>query len=52
MGRESGALRDRRPPNAQIMTFSVDDGVLTLAFGEGGPMTGATATLRPPGSGQ
>ncbi len=38
--------------NAQTMTFTIDDGVLTLRFGEGGPMNGATATLRRPGSGE
>ena len=38
--------------NAQTMAFSIDDGVLTLRFGEGGPMNGATATLRRPGSGE
>jgi hypothetical protein len=38
--------------NAQTMSFSIDDGVLTLRFGEGGPMGGATATLRRPGSGE
>ena len=36
--------------NAQTMTYSIaDDGILTLHFGEGGPMQGATATLRRPG---
>jgi hypothetical protein len=35
--------------NAQSMRFSIDDGVLTLRFGQGGPMQGATATLRRPG---
>ena len=38
--------------NAQTMTYSIDDGLLTLRFGEGGPMAGATATLRRPGTGQ
>jgi len=38
--------------NAQTMTYRIDDGILTLQFGEGGPMAGATATLRRPGSGQ
>lgn len=38
--------------NAQTMTFSLDDGVLTLIFGEGGPMQGSKATLRRPGSGE
>jgi len=38
--------------NAQTMTYSIDDGVLTLSFGEGGPMGGATATLRRPGAGE
>ncbi len=37
--------------NAQTMTFNIDDGILTLSFGEGGPMQGATATLRRPGGG-
>lgn len=38
--------------NAQTITFSVDNGLLTLSFGEGGPMQqGATATLRRPGTG-
>lgn len=37
--------------NAQTITFSIDDGTLTLSFGEGGPMQGATATLRRPGTG-
>ena len=37
--------------NVQTMTFSINDGALTLRFGEeGGPMQGATATLRRPGS--
>ena len=35
--------------NAQTMRFSIDGGALTLRFGEGGPMQGATATLRRPG---
>lgn len=35
--------------NAQTMTFGIEDGALTLSFGEGGPMGGATATLRRPG---
>ena len=34
--------------NAQTMTYGIADGVLTLHFGEGGPMGGATATLRRP----
>ncbi len=38
--------------NAQTITFSVDDGTLTFRFGAGGPMEGATATLRRPGSGE
>jgi len=37
--------------NAQTMTYSISDGVLTLRFGEGGPMGGATATLRRPREG-
>lgn len=37
--------------NEQSMTFSVDDGTLTLTFGEGGPMENAVATLRRPGGG-
>jgi hypothetical protein len=37
---------------AQTMTYSIDDGVLTLRFGAGGPMEGATATLGRPGGGQ
>lgn len=37
--------------NSQTMTFEISDGTLTLHFGEGGPMGGATATLRRPGSG-
>ena len=37
--------------NAQTMTFNIDDGTLTLSFGEGGPMQGSTATLRRPGGG-
>ncbi len=37
--------------NAQTITFSIDDGTLTLSFGEGGPMQGATATLRRPSTG-
>ncbi len=36
--------------NAQTMIFSIEDGTLTLSFGEGGPMGGATATLRRPGT--
>lgn len=35
--------------NAQTMTFSIEDGILTLQFGAGGPMDGATAMLRRPG---
>ena len=35
--------------NAQTMTFGIEDGTLTLSFGEGGPMGGATATMRRPG---
>ncbi len=38
--------------NAQTMTYGVEDGILTLTFGEGGPMSGATARLRRPGAGQ
>lgn len=38
--------------NAQTMAFRIENGVLTLRFGEGGPMGGATATLRRPGSGE
>ena len=38
--------------NAQTMMFSIDDGTLMLTFGEGGPMQGATATLRRPGAGE
>lgn len=38
--------------NAQTMTFQIVDGQLTLRFGEGGPMQGATATLRRPGTGE
>ncbi len=34
--------------NAQTMTFSIKDGMLTLHFGEGGPLQGATAILRRP----
>jgi len=37
--------------NQQTMTFEISDGTLTLQFGEGGPMAGATARLRRPGSG-
>jgi hypothetical protein len=37
--------------NEQTMTFEISDGTLTLHFGEGGPMGGATATLRRPGTG-
>lgn len=37
--------------NAQTMTFEISDGTLTLHFDEGGPMGGATATLRRPGGG-
>jgi len=37
--------------NAQKVTYSISDGVLTLHFGEGGPMGGATATLRRPRAG-
>jgi hypothetical protein len=37
--------------NAQTITFRMEDGALVLAFGEGGPMGGATATLRRPGGG-
>lgn len=37
--------------NMQSFGFSIDDGVLTLEFGDGGPMQGAKATLRRPGSG-
>jgi hypothetical protein len=37
--------------NEQTMTFSISDGILTLGFGEGGPMGGLTATLRRPGGG-
>lgn len=37
--------------NAQTMTFSVDEGRLTLRFGDGGPMQQATAILRRPGTG-
>jgi hypothetical protein len=36
---------------ASIIPFSIDDGTLTLSFGEGGPMQGATATLDRPGGG-
>jgi hypothetical protein len=38
--------------NAQSMEFDISNGVLTLRFGEGGPMNGATATLRRPGTGE
>jgi hypothetical protein len=38
--------------NAQTMTYGISDGMLTLEFGEGGPMSGATAILRRPGGGQ
>ena len=37
--------------NAQTFTYTVGDGTVTLKFGEGGPMSGATATLRRPGTG-
>ena len=36
--------------NAQTMTFSIDGSTMTLSFGDGGPMQGATATLRRPGA--
>ena len=36
--------------NAQTIRFSIEDGTLTLSFGEGGPMGGAQATLRRPGT--
>jgi hypothetical protein len=38
--------------NPQTMTFSFEDGTMTLTFGDGGPMQGATATLRKPGDGE
>ncbi|MDH3733892.1 MAG: lipocalin-like domain-containing protein [Gemmatimonadota bacterium] len=37
--------------NEQTMTFRMEDGALILTFGAGGPMGGATATLRRPGGG-
>ena len=39
--------------NATVMTFSIDEGTLTLNFSDGdGPMQGSTATLVRPGGGQ
>ena len=38
--------------NAQTIMFDIADGVLTLSFGEGGPVQGSTAMLRRPGGGE
>ena len=38
--------------NAQTMTYSIDDGVLSLTWGEGSLNEGAKATLRRPGEPQ
>ena len=52
MSRFAGDPETGGEGNAQTITFSIDDGTLTLSFGEGGPMQGATATLRRPGTGE
>ena len=37
--------------NEQTISYEISDGALMVTFGDGGPMGGATATLRRPGGG-